>query len=299
MAYDRLQIMLNDQSQRLISCAESHRRLFRSWTGVTRGDFFAGLFLIACANGLASHVIHSVTQEGLAGALLSTFETSAIVWLACCVGIRLVYQGQCDTIQKSDLVVGIPFLAIVALPSSGLSWFGVSALALYLIMCAKTSPTQLRGAIILLATSFSMLWSRLLFAFFSKPILDIDAALTAWLKGTARVGNMVRFADNSGYVVIFPPCSSFGNVSLAFLTWVLVSQSVGHRWSVRDILWCLLACAAVVVVNVSRLSMMATNMNVFMAVHNEWGNAVANAIILILVVTISALGVRRELLSHV
>ena len=144
-----------------------------------------------------------------------------------------------------------------------------------------------------------MFWSRLLFACFSKPILNIDAALTAWLKGTAHSGNMVRFADNSGYVVIFPGCSSFGNVSLAFLAWVLVSQSVGHRWSVSDIFWCLLACAAVIVVNVGRLSMMATNMNDFMTIHNQWGNAVANMIILLLIVTISALSVRRELLSHV
>lgn len=285
--------MLNDQSREL------HRTSFQPWTIVTRGDFFAGLFLIACVNGLVSRVIHSVIHDGLAGALLSTFGTSAIVWLACCVGITLVYQDRCDTIKKSDVVVGILLLAIVALPFGGLGWVGVTALALYIIMCTKTSPARLRGTIILFATSVSMLWSPLLFTFFCKPILDIDAALTAWLKGTARVGNMVRFADNSGYVVIFPACSSFANVSLALLTWVLVSQSVGHRWSVYDIFWCLLACAAVVVVNVIRLSMMATNMSEFAAVHNQWGNAATNVIILILTITISALSVRRELLSHV
>ena len=235
----------------------------------------------------------------MAEALLSTFGTSVIVWIACCVGITFIFQDRSDTIRKSDLAVGIPFLAIVALPVAGSSWFGVTALALYIILCTKRSSTRQRGAIILLATSFSMLWSRLLFAFLCKPILDIDATLTAWLKGTPRVGNMVRFADNSGYLVIFPGCSSFGNVSLAFLTWVLVSQSVGHRWSVRDIFWCLLACASVVVVNVSRLSIMATDMNQFAAVHNQWGNAVANVIILILIVSISALSVRRELLSRV
>ena len=144
-----------------------------------------------------------------------------------------------------------------------------------------------------------MLWSPLLFAFLCKPILDIDASLTAWLRGTPRVGNMVRFADNSGYLVVFPGCSSFANVSLALLTWVLVSRSVGHRSSMRDIFGCLLACTAVVAVNVIRLSIMATDINQFVTVHNPLGNAIVNVIILILIISITTLSVRRELPLHV
>jgi hypothetical protein len=231
--------------------------------------------------------------------LLSTFDTSVIVLLACCVGIALIFRDRCDTLRNSDLAVGIPFLAIVALPTGASSWFGVTALALYIIISTKRWSRRMRGATILLATSFSMLWSPLLFAFLSKPILDADAALTAWLRGTPRIGNMVRFADNSGYLVVFPGCSSFANVSLALLTWVLVSQSVGHRSSIRDIFWCLFACAAVIAVNVSRLSIMATDMHQFVTVHNPWGNAIVNVIILILIISISALSVRREVLSHV
>ena len=284
----------------LISSSELKRpgTLFRL-TAVTRGDFFAALFLIACVNGLVPHVIQSVSEKGFTEALLSTFDISVIVLLACCVGIKLISQDRCDTIRNSDLAIGIPFLAIVALPVAGSSWLGVTGLALYIIICTEALSRRLRGAIILLATSFSMFWSPLLFDFLCKPILDIDAALAAWLTGTLHIGNMVRFADNSGYVVIFPACSSFANVSLAFLTWVVISQSVGHRWSLRDIFWCFLACAAVVVVNISRLSIMTTDTNHFAAVHNQWGSAIANVIILILVISISALSVRRELLSHV
>jgi hypothetical protein len=294
--------MLNEQTRNgLVSCSglEPHGTLIRPWTAITRGDFFAGLFLIGCANGLAAHVINSIAHDGWAEALLSTFGTSVIVWIACYVGIAFMLRDRSDSIQRSDLALGLPLLAIMALPVGGLSWVGVTALALYVILCTNRSSPRQRGAIILLATAVSVLWSRLLFAFLCKPILDIDATLTAWLKGTPRVGNMVRFADNSGYLVILPGCSSFGNVSLAFLTWVLVSQSVGHRWSVRDIFWCLLACASVILVNVSRLSLMATDMNQFATIHNQWGNAVANVIILTLIVSISALSVRRELLSRV
>src|SRR5262249_28380828 len=196
------------------------------WAAVTRGDFFAALFLIACVNGVVPHVIQSIGEKGFAEALISTFDISVIVWMACFVAIKLIYEGPHDTIRNSDLAIGIPFLAIVALPVAGSSWLGVTGLALYIIVWTEALSSRLRGAVILLATSVSMFWSRLVFDFLCKPILNIDATLTAWLKGTARVGNMVRFADNSGYIVILPACSSFGNVSLAFLTWVLVSQAV-------------------------------------------------------------------------
>jgi hypothetical protein len=289
-----------NRANALISSSELERRsILFGQTEISRGDFFGALFLIACVNGLVPRAIQSIGEEGWAAALLSTFDTSVMVFLACCVGITLIFQDCRESIHNSDLAVGIPFLAIVALPFEKSGWFAVTGLALYTILCAKQLPRRRRGAMILLATSFSTLWSPLLFAFLCKPILDIDAALTAWLRGTPRVGNMVRFADDSGYLVVFPGCSSFANVSLALLTWVLISQSVGHRASMRDVFWCLLACAVVVGVNVGRLSLMATDMHQFVAIHNPLGNAIVNIIVLTLIIAISAFSVRRELLSHV
>jgi hypothetical protein len=60
-----------------------------------------------------------------------------------------------------------------------------------------------------------MLWSRLLFQIFAKPILNIDATLVSVLLGTDRSGNMVGFLDGSGYMIVLPACSSLANMSLA------------------------------------------------------------------------------------
>src|SRR5262245_34113199 len=98
-----------------------------------------------------------------------------------------------------------------------------------------------------------MLWSRLLFQFFANPILKVDASLAAWFLGTDRVGNLFRFADGSGYVVVAPACSSLANMSLAFLCWVSITQWAKHQWSAMDILWSLLACVSVIAVNVTRI----------------------------------------------
>src|SRR4030095_2552322 len=128
--------------------------------------------------------------------------------------------------------------------------------SLYIFLFANDGLERRRGALILLAVTVPMLWSRLLFQFFAKPILDIDATLVAWLLGTDRIGNMVHFADGSGYMVVLAPCSSLANMSLAFLCWISITQWARHCWSPMDLVWSACACVSVIAVNVTRISMM-------------------------------------------
>ena len=118
----------------LISSSELTRPsdLFRL-TAVARGEFFAALFLIACVNGLL---------------------------LACCVASRSYFRTASIPFVTAISLVGIPFIAIVALPVAGSSWLGVTGLALYIITCTERLSRRLRGTIILLATSFSMFWTK-------------------------------------------------------------------------------------------------------------------------------------------
>ena len=267
---------------------------------IPRHEFFAGLFILGCANGIGARVIQAVNRLGWADALIGTFEISAIVWFACFVGVMFIFRNKekTDVIRSSDVAVGSGFLLLVILPIGGLSWLAVTALSLYILFLTNASLTLRKGAIILLATTVPMLWSRLLFQFFANLILEFDAVFVAWLLGTYRTGNIVGFADKSGSLVILPACSSLANMSLAFLCWVTVSQSAGHRWSPYDIFWCLLTCASVIAVNVTRISVMGLSLSHYDAIHGQWGDTFANMVILCLTVGISLLGVRRDLLSR-
>lgn len=264
---------------------------------VSRGEFFAALLILGCVNGLGSRMIESVDQLGWADALLSTFEISVIVWLSCIVGISIILRDRTSEVHSADFAVGAGFLFLVFLPIGPLSWFAVTALCLY-IFVSTNDPSLRRGAVILFATTVPMLWSRMLFQFFANTILQIDASLVSWLLGTHRVGNLIEFKDGSGLLLILPACSSLANVSLAFLCWVTVSQFVGHKKSAYDILWCLMACASVVAVNVTRISLMGLNLSSYNGIHNRWGDAVINMIILGLTIGFCVLGVRRELFSR-
>jgi len=272
--------------------------LLRTATEMPRGEFFAWLFALGCISGLASRVIQSINRLGWMDALFNTFEVSAIVWLSCAAGISLVLRDRTIGIRSSELAVGAGFLCLVILPIGPLSWVAITALGLYLIAVGPNVATSRRGAFILLAITVPMLWSRLLFQLFANLILEMDAALVGWMLGTDRAGAVIEFVDGSGVLVILPACSSLANMSLAFLCWVTVSQMAEHKASAYDLLWCLLACISVIAVNVTRLSLMGMSQWHYMTLHSPWGEAVANTIMLGLIVGISVLGVRRELFQR-
>jgi hypothetical protein len=284
----------------LISCSDqssARAAVLPMADQVSRAEFFAALLTLGCVNGLGSQIIRSVGRLGWVEALSSTFEISIIVWLSCIAGMSIILRGRGGAVRSADLAVGAGFLVFVVLPIGPLSWLAVAALCLY-ILVSTNDPSLRRGAVILFATTVPMFWSRMLFQFFADSILEVDASVVGWLLGTHRTGNMVEFADGSGLLVILPACSSLANVSLAFLCWVTVSRFVCHPKSSYDVIWCLLACAAVVAVNVTRMSLMGLNHLQYDEIHNHWGDAVANTIILSLTVGFCVLGVRRELFAR-
>jgi hypothetical protein len=263
-----------------------------------RAEFFAGLFFLGCANGIAARAIAVVHRIGWLDGLIGMFGVSAIVLAACSSGLWLMMGRREQSVVPVDLVIGVVALALIALPIGGLSWIAVGGLALYIQLFTDADLPMRRGALILLATTVPMFWSGLLFQFFTNFILEIDAALVGWLLGTERTGNMVRFADDSGYLVIFPACSSVANMSLAFLCWVMVSEFSGHRRALSDLWWSLLVCGSVVAINVGRLSMMGISLQHYEILHSQIGDALADGMILIVTLGWSFLGVRRELFSH-
>jgi len=265
---------------------------------MSRDEFFAGLYILGCANGIGLRAIKTVNEFGWIDAFLLTFQVSGIVWIACIAGISLILLDKSDEIRVADLIFGAAYLAMIAIPINPAIWVAITALSLYILLLTNPQSARRRGAIILFATAVPMFWSPYLFKFFANFILNLDASMVGWLLNSSRNGNMIRFADNSGYLVIFPGCSSLANVSHAFLAWVTMSQFFRHRWSNQDMVWLLLACAAVVVVNVTRMSIMGISPSYYALLHNPFGEMVVNLIILGVTVGFCMIGVRREIFSR-
>ena len=272
----------------------------RSWfQSILRDEYFAGLCILGCANGLGFAVINSVHTSGWRDALINTFGVSGIVWVACFFGVTFVLQNCTGKIQPRDLGMGAAFLVLIIVPIGWTSWAALTVLCLYMLMFTDANPSRIRGATLLLAVTLPMVWSHLALHFFARPVLDIDASMVSWLLGTDRIGNMIRFADDSGYLVIFPSCSSLAGVSLAILCWVTACQVTRHKRCAFDVLWCGLACASVVVINIARMGFMGLSDWHYQTVHDQWGASLANVLTLAFVAGFSLLGVRHELLSRI
>jgi hypothetical protein len=266
---------------------------------IPRNEFFAGLYILGLANGLVGRLYSTSNFDDWTGVALS-LDLNVIVLFACFAGVSAFLSNDRDReqIRPRDVVVAAVFLMLTALPISALSWVAVTGLSLYILLVANGSPARKRGAVILLALTVPMVWSKLLFQIFAKHILDIDAFLVASLLGTHRVGNMVGLADGSGHMVVLPACSSLTNMSLGFLSWVSITQWAEHRWSAVDVFWSLLVCLSVIAVNVTRISLMGLSHWHYEVIHSELGNMIANFIMLGLMVGFSVLGARRELFSR-
>jgi exosortase/archaeosortase family protein len=264
---------------------------------IPRDEFFVGLYILGFTNGLLGRLLQSANIDGWPSAALSV-DINVIVLFAAFAGISALLEAEKDELRSADVAVAAVCLVLVSLPIFPLSWIAVTGLSFYIFLFAKGSADRTRGALILLAMSVPMLWSRLLFQFFAKTILNIDASLVVSLLGTERIGNTVKFADASGYMVVLPPCSSLANMSFAFLCWVTVTQWAKHRWAPADLFWGPLACASIIAVNVTRISLMGLSRSYYEAIHSQWGDLVTNSIMLVLMVGVSVAGARRELFSH-
>ena len=155
---------------------------------VSRDEFFAGLYILGCVNGLLGRAIQSFSFDSWAGAI-SGIDMNVVVLFACFAGISamLSESRDRDEIRSTDVAVAVVFLMFVSLPIFPLSWMAVTGLSFYILLFANGRSERTRGAIILLALTVPMLWSRLLFQLFAKFILDIDATLVGSLLGTDRV----------------------------------------------------------------------------------------------------------------
>jgi exosortase/archaeosortase family protein len=268
---------------------------------MSRDQFFCGLLILAAVNGLEGFVVNSVVTQGWLEALLGLFGVSAVVWFACFAASGLLYGSRSDeVITIPDAVTGLGIVSLTILPFARFSWLALSVLSLYMLCIARAESPRRRGALIALAVTGPMLWGPALMEVFGTQILRADAILVSTLIGADRVGNIFSGAIGADglptHFAIYPACSSLHGMSIAVLAWIAISNTLGRTWSTRYVAWGLLAAVSVLVVNVSRLSLIGLFPAYYSTIHGSPGNEIAAWFSLILVVAISLLGVGREVL---
>jgi hypothetical protein len=262
---------------------------------MTRRVFFLGLITYGLLTGLLYRIVNLIDRIGWTDAAVYVFSISVIVWVAIYIGVDLIVADDDDEpVGKLDEVVGIIGLLLCSIPYAPVCWLGVTILTGWLVITTVPQTKMHRGALILLVTTFPMLWSRVIFRLFSEPFLLADAWIVAKLLKTSNEGTHITFVDKSGILEVSAVCSSWANVSLVLLTWVVVSQYKKRTWQVLDLGWCALVVLTVVGINTIRMAMMAISEENYFLIHGTVGSTIISWMIVGATVALCLWGTRSD-----
>lgn len=266
------------------------------WTGRGRALYFQ-LALGACVvNGLAAKAISSVMQKGVSHAAWTLFDVSAIIWIAAFLGLGLVGRTrEPREVTRIDMAVASLAVILALIPLNHTSWIGLIVAGTWAVLTSRPDSDLRRGAKILLALTVPLFWARLTFSFAGDLVLNMDAMVTGTLLARPYHGNVVQFADGSGYFQIYPACSSLVNMSLALLAWWTAVNVVGTLSTARVMAVAVILGIVVFIINIIRLVALGTYPQHFELIHGDVGSTVVSWITLVVVAGISWLGIRQSL----
>lgn len=223
---------------------------------LSRGGAFAAAGVLAALNAQADHIIMDLSWQSPVDALLNLGGVSAVMWAAMLVAWKI--GGEADRPLRGALDRTVLALVILLsfVPISYAAQAGLLVCACYLLFTAGPhGDAEQRSAIVLLALTGPLIWGRLLLRLFEAPILALDAHLTGAAIGSRVDGNIVRFADGSGIMLIGDPCSSVHNISIAIVLWTTAAMLFKIRIDYQYVLAGIAMAASMFALNVVRLSM--------------------------------------------
>ncbi|MEA3535446.1 hypothetical protein [Rhizobium sp. CC-YZS058] len=264
----------------------------KSWK---RSEAISAVFFLCFMNGVATRASAYVHEFGLSPAFMSLFGISALVLIAFYLALRNVLAATPQPLTRSDLIIFSAILALNLIATPIISWLSLTFVAAREYLRSNQDPLLKRGAALMIGATVPMFWGRLVFSLASSVILKADATLVSLVTGTARTGNVVALPNGGGFLWIADACSSFGNISLAMLCWLMFMEYRGRRERTpADYITCFYACLNVVVINITRISIIAVRPDLYNLVHGPWGAMVAGYLTTFVVILICSSGIKRE-----
>jgi exosortase/archaeosortase family protein len=236
---------------------------------------------------------------GLAEAFYEALlNKSAIYYLGWYAALQLLVDDRSEApATKFDIAFALIVTLFNFLSAYSVPWISATATGAYLLATSGGNTRQNATAAVLLALAFNGLWGPKLFDFFAIYLLRADAALVGAALSATQPGmgwdDTIVGTPEGHRVLIFGPCSSFHNISLGLLCWVAISRLVRQSWRWQDLVIGLVVTAAVVVLNGTRLYLMALNPSSFSYWHHEFGATIFAWVTTLTILLISLLGIYR------
>lgn len=242
-------------------------------SAVSRAELFLWLSCLLFLNDL----IRVPPASGLAAGLLESLSLkSAFYYLAWFVVVRLLSEASHERrAGLGDVALALAIAATNVISARSVPSLGATALGVYLLVASGGDRKLQAAAAVLIALAFNGLWGPVLFDLIAPPLLLADAAFVGTLLAATQPGmswDQTVVGTLGGHsVLVYGPCSSFHNISLGLLCWVAVTKLVRTAWVPKDVAFAAAVVAAVIVLNASRLYLMALSPAQFAYWHEGFG----------------------------
>lgn len=232
-----------------------------SFPALGRSRLMVAFLAIGTANALVRPAIEAIDQWGVVGAIAGGLGSGWPVYLgllgAIVLGLRATVERPVD---RWDVLALVLYSGGLMVPSSGFSAIAVMVLGAWEILRRPRDVNYRAGIIIFIAAGARELWVATAMKMLSPVLLHIDAVLTrttlGWLGHPSIVtGNLIE-TDQGMILAVLMTCSSFANISLALLTWLVLTRWLRPTFKRRDLVAALLVTLSVIVINLTRLTIM-------------------------------------------
>jgi exosortase/archaeosortase family protein len=264
-------------------------------SAASRSVLYAATVVVSVANAAVGKSIVEIGRSGVREALANGLGLSWAFWFAFAVCVAQALREPAAPVRARDWVVCAVCALAALFPLSQVAGFACTALSLAMLTDRTTGRYMKAAAIVLLAISVQLLWSRLFMLFFMTPVANLDAHIVGGIIGKAVIeGNTVPFADGHRSMTILAACTSVENASIALMLYVAVVRC--FRPEPRRIEALALVCVflSVVAFNIARLTVMAQSLSMYHLVHSDTGLGITNALVTLVGLAWAVASVRRE-----
>ena len=257
-----------------------------SFPAIGRSHLIVALLAIGTANALVRPAIEAIDEWGVAGAVAGGLGSGWPVYLGLLGAIVLGLRTKAERpIDRWDLLALAGYAIGLLVPSSGFSAIAVMALGAWEILRRPRDVNYRAGMIIFIAAGARELWVATAMKMLSPMLLHVDAILTrttlGWLGHPSVVtGNLIE-TDQGMVLAVLMTCSSFANISLALLTWLVLTRWLRPHFKRRDLISAVLVALAVIIVNLTRLTIMGLGPVDYELAHGPIGQTATELAILL------------------
>ncbi len=262
--------------------------------GVSRAGLFAFCLTLLGLNALSERAALSLDRLGLAQSAFDLFGVSAIIWFALFAVVRIVLDAeQVVPLRSLDLAVAAAAICAALLPIGYIAAGALFCTSLYLLTTSHTGQDERRIAVVSLALCAPLLWGPILLRVAGRELLGFDGWIVGIVSGFQRHGNVIMGPDGLPSVLIMEGCSSLKNISVVLVLVATITQLFRIPLRRPILLAGALAVVAVVLVNATRIALIAHYPQYYEMLHFGIGAVYFGWANLIVIMAIVGTGVHR------